>query len=476
MADRLCRRGVPPKTGIVHFGPGAFFRAHLAAYTDEAMALGGGDWGILAVSLKSPRAVEQLEPQGGVYTTVELGPEGRTTRRIGSVCQCFEARADPARVIAAIADPATRIVSLTITEKGYGYDPESGSLDKRHVDIAHDLMMSEPPRSAMGYLLAGLQARRATGAGALTVLSCDNLPANGQVTRAVLRAFARETAPAMGSWIDDHIRFPSCMVDRITPATTPEDLDRLEVEAGYRDEAAVMHEPFRQWVIEDDFAAGRPAWELAGAEMVADVADHERMKLRCLNGTHSALAYLGALAGHQSVADATADPVFAGFCRKLWSQDIVPTVPAPEGTDLGQYTEALLARYRNPAIQHRTHQIAMDGSQKLPQRIIATLMDHLAKGRVAGGLCLVIAGWMRYVGGVDDAGRNFDISDPLASELRAAHGAAETPDGRVSAFLALGSIFPSDLARDPRVIAEVTAAYGAIENLGARGAVQAWLA
>ena len=472
MAERLKRVGPAPATGIVHFGPGAFFRAHLAAYTDEAMAAAGGDWGILAVSLKSPRAVDQLGPQGGVYSAVELAPGGRIARRIGAIADCLLAPRDPERVIAAIADPATRIVSLTITEKGYGYDPATGGLDEVHPDIAHDLAMPDTPQSAMGLLLAGLRRRAVSGAGGLTVLSCDNLAENGKVTGAVLRGFAHAVAPEMAGWIDDHIRCPSAMVDRITPATTPADLDQLEVDEGYRDPAAVMHEPFRQWVIEGDFAAGRPAWDRAGAEMVRSVAAHERMKLRCLNGTHSALAYLGALAGHETVAEATQDPVFAAFCTRLWAQEIVPTLTAPEGTDLQAYTQALLTRYQNPAIRHLTHQIAMDGSQKLPQRIIATLADTLAAGRLAPGLCLVLAAWMRYAGEVNDQGARHAIADPMVAQLRAAYRAADP----VRAFLALEAVFPRSIAEHPEVLAGITGAYQAIAQHGARGAIRDWLA
>ena len=475
MADRLRRDSAAPATGIVHLGPGAFFRAHMAAYTHDAMAAEGGDWGILGVSLQSARAVHQLGPQDGLYAAVELGPDGRRARLIRSVTDCLQASRNPARVIAAIADPATRIVSLTITEKGYGFDPASGGLDRAHPQIVHDLSDPGQPRSAIGYILAGLKARAASGAGGLTVLSCDNLPDNGRAAGAVLSGLAETVAPELIGWIADHVRCPSSMVDRITPATTPEDLDKLEADTGYRDEAAVMHEPFRQWVIEDDFAAGRPAWERAGAEMVRDVAGHERMKLRCLNGTHSALAYLGALAGHETIAEATADPVFAGLCEKLWAAEILPTLVAPEGTDLTAYTAALLRRYQNPAIQHRTHQIAMDGSQKLPQRILAPLVENLGKGRLATGLCLVLAGWMRYAGEADDQGRPHRLSDPMVDALRAAHGASEDPGQRVAAFLTLSSIFPPEVTQDPQIAAGITKAYEVLASRGARAAVQDWL-
>jgi len=470
---RLTRSGAAPALGIVHFGPGAFFRAHLAQYTHDAMAHAGGDWGIDAVSLKSPRAADQLNPQGGMYTAVELGPEGRKARQLSAVRGCIQASRAPERVIARIADPATRIISLTITEKGYGH--AGGALDPGHPDIAHDLAHPPAPRSAMGLILAGLAARRRAGLGGLTVLSCDNLMQNGTVTRAVLVGLARELAPELVPWIEAELRFPSTMVDRITPATAPDDLARLDAETGVHDAAAVFHEPFSQWVIEDDFAAGRPVWDAVGADLVRDVAGYERMKLRCLNGTHSALAYLGAMAGHQTIAEAVADPVFAALCEKLWAEDILPTVPAPEGADLAAYCRALMQRYQNPAIQHRTHQIAMDGSQKLPPRILAPLSEHLAQGHVPGGFALVLAGWMHYAGGVDELGGSFDVADPMVEAMRRAHARSATAEARVAAFLGLTTIFPPAMAAHPGLVAAITAAYHQIAAQGVRPAIRAWL-
>ncbi len=470
-AERLTRKGAAPAPGIVHLGPGAFFRAFNAIYTEEAMAASGGDWGIVAVSLRSAGPRDQLAPQGCAYTAVELGPEGAKPRVIGSICRCLVAPEDPEAVLAAMADPAVRIVSMTITEKGYCHNPATGRLNPSHPDIVHDLAGPGWPVSAPGYLVEALARRRAAGLAPFTVLTCDNLPSNGRLARDIVLDFARARDAGLAEWIAAEGRFPATMVDRITPATTEADIAALEAAEGYRDAAMVAHEPFRQWVIEDDFVGGaRPAWERAGAQMVGSVEAHELMKLRCLNGTHSTLAYLGYLAGHETIAETVAAPGFARLCERLWEEEILPTVPQPEGEDLPAYAVALLERYRNPAIRHRTWQIAMDGSQKLPQRILGTVADDLAAGRVPEGLCLGVAGWMRYVGGVDEKGAAIDVRDPLAGRLKAASDGAETAEGKVAALLGFAEVFPSALAGDARFRDAVTRAYA---GLLAEGAAQA---
>ncbi|WP_316014123.1 mannitol dehydrogenase family protein [Roseobacter sp. HKCCA0434] len=456
---------------MVHLGPGAFFRAFNAIYTDEAMAAAGGDWGICAVSLRSPDARDQLEPQDGLYTAVELGPEGRRHRLIGSIARVLVAPEDQAAVIAAMADPAVRVVTLTITEKGYCHNPATGALDPDHPDIVHDLDHPDSPRSAIGFLCAALAQRRRDGAPPLTVLSCDNLPSNGSLARGVVLDFARRREPDLADWIADTIPFPATMVDRITPATTDADIARLAQQEGRHDPAMVVHEPFRQWVIEDRFASGRPDWQDAGAQFVQSVDAHELMKLRMLNGTHSTLAYLGYLAGHETVAEAVADPPFAALCRMLWQQEIIPTLPRPEGEDLDAYADSLLTRYANPAIRHRTWQIAMDGSQKLPQRILGTVRGNLARDVVPRGLCLAVAGWMRYVGGIDETGADIDVRDPLAARLKSLSQSADSPAATVAALLDVEQVFGSDLATDDRFAAAVTSAYKTLVNSGARAAV-----
>jgi fructuronate reductase len=395
---------------------------------------------------------------------------------IGSVTGILVAPEDPEAVLDAMTAPDTRIVSLTITEKGYCHEPATGRLNPDHPDIVHDLAHPDAPRSAPGFLVEAFRRRRNAGCAPFTVLSCDNLPSNGRLARGVIVEFARRADPGLADWIAETVSFPATMVDRITPAATEADIARLREAAGYEDRGLVVHEPFGQWVIEDDFPQGRPAWDRVGAQMVRSVEAHERMKLRCLNGTHSALAYLGYLAGHDTIAEAVADPPFAALCRKLWTEDILPTVPQPQGEDLTAYCEALLGRYRNPAIRHRTWQIAMDGSQKIPQRLLGPIRDTLAAGRVPHGLCLAVAGWMRYAGGRDETGAEIDVRDPLAADLRAASDSADTTEGKVAAFLDLRAVFDPDLAANPAFRSSVTDAYARLVIGGARRAVRDYVA
>jgi fructuronate reductase len=469
-APRLTRpEGVLPGIGIVHLGLGAFFRAHGAIYVQEAMAASGGDWGILGVSLQSPAMRDALAPQGGAYTALELAPGGPVARGVTSVQGVLVAPENPEAVLAAMAAPAVRIVSLTVTEKGYCHEPSTGRLNPAHPGIAHDLTGALPV-TAPGFLVRALQRRRAAGLAPFTVLSCDNLPGNGHLVRGLVLDLAGRIDLALADWIAAEGRFPATMVDRIVPATTPEDIARVAALTGRQDAAPVVHEPFRQWVIEDDFVGGaRPDLAAAGAQMVRDVAPYELMKLRMLNGTHSALAYLGYLGGHETIAACMADPAYRGLVRHLWRDEIIPALTPPPGVDLGAYARALEDRYANPAIRHRTWQIAMDGSQKLPQRILGTLETNLAAGRASPGLLLVVAAWMRYVGGVDEQGGPIDVRDPLAARLRALSEAASTPQGRVAALLSVREVFPEPLAG--AVLPGVAAAYARLAESGARGAV-----
>jgi fructuronate reductase len=376
------------------------------------------------------------------------------------------AREDPAAVLAAMAAPDVRIVSLTVTEKGYCHEPSTGRLDAGHPDVLHDLA-APLPRSAPGFLVRALAARRVAGLPPFTVLCCDNLPDNGRVVRGVVLDLAARIDPALADWIAAHARFPGTMVDRIVPATRPEDIERIATLTGLHDAAPVLHEPFRQWVVQDDFVPGtRPDLAATGVQMVADVAPFEHMKLRMLNGTHSALAYLGYLAGHETIADTVADPAFAAFVRRLWAGEIIPALTPPPGVDLPAYADQLFARYANPAIRHRTWQIAMDGSQKLPQRILGTLATNLDAGRPSPGLMLALAAWVQYVSGSDLQGRPIDVRDPLAGTLQKA---ASSPDP-VGAILSLRAIFPADLAA--RLDAPVRAARNRLTAFGAFAALQ----
>lgn len=459
---------------MVHLGPGAFFRAFGAVYTDETMEQTGGDWAIRAVSLRSPDIRDALMAQGCAFTSVTMAPEGRLHKVIESITDVLVGPENPGAVLDAMADPAVKIVSMTITEKGYCHNPATGELRSDHPDIAHDLTHPEAPRSAPGFIVHALARRKAAGTAPFTVLSCDNLPDNGHLTRRVVLAFAHAVDPALADWISEQGRFPATMVDRITPATTEDDIAAVAQATGHTDLACVMHEPFRQWVIEDDFVNGdRPAWDGAGAQFVSDVAAFETMKLRCLNGTHSTLAYLGYLAGHETISEAVADPAFGGLIDRLWREEIIPTVPQPEGEDLIAYTAALKQRYLNPAIRHRTWQIAMDGSQKLPQRLLGTVADNLAAGRDVPCLALAVAGWMRYVGGVDEKGAPIDVRDPLADRLKAICDSEPDDTARVAALLAVDDVFDPTLANNPAFRDALTKAYVTLSAQGARKAAAA---
>ena len=457
MPARLAPSGAPrPAPGVVHLGLGAFARAFVLPWLAEA----GGDWGVIGASLRSPDVRDALRPQGWTYAAVEMAPDGPVARPVEQLRDVLVAAEDPAALLDAMADPAIRIVTLTVTEKGYCHDPATGRLDPGHPDIVHDV--AHPlPRSAPGFLVRALARRRAAGAPPFTVVSCDNLPANGALTRGVLTALAARIDPDLATWIEARVACPSTMVDRIVPATTSEDVEAVAALLGRRDAAPVMHEPFRQWVVEDDFPAGRPDLGAAGVTMVADVAPFEAMKLRLLNGAHSAIAYLGLLAGHAHVSEAVADPVIAALVRCLWAQTI-PTLAPPEGADPEAYADALMARFANPAIRHRTEQIAMDGSQKLPQRLLGTIRDAMDRGGAADAPLLAVAAWMRCWGGADDAGRAIALRDPMAGRLAAA---ARAPDP-VAAFLDLRAVFAPDLAA--RIAPDLARLHAALGRDGAR--------
>jgi fructuronate reductase len=404
--------------GIVHLGIGAFHRAHQAVYTEEA----GDGWGICGITQRSTTVVDQLVPQDGLYSVLERGPGGVSARIIGAVREVLTGDATVAR----IADPAVRVVSLTVTEKGYRHDPATGRLRRDDPETCLDLT-GRPPRTVIGRLVRGLALREAP----VTVLCCDNLTSNGATLRGLVEEF-RERA---GLRFRGEVAFPATMVDRIVPATTAADLADAERLLGVRDEGVVVTEPFTQWVIEDAFAAGRPAWDAAGAIYTDDVAPYETMKLRLLNGAHSMLAYLGS--GFDYVSEAV--DVLGDVVRRYMDEDAGPTLEVPTGFDLEDYKASLLARFANPALRHRITQIAMDGSQKLEQRLLGVVRDRLAVGAEPRWAALAVAAWMRHV----QTARELD--DPMADLLRMAVSRADTPEAVVDALLPISDIFGTDL-------------------------------
>ncbi|MEU8264884.1 mannitol dehydrogenase family protein [Micromonospora sp. NPDC048999] len=438
------------RVGVAHLGIGAFHRAHQAVFTElAAAATGRDDWGIAGVTQRSASVREQLMPQDGLYSVLERGADQVSLRVVGSVREVLFAGADPAAVLDRIADPAVRLVTLTVTEKGYRRGG-AGGLDRSDPEVAADLA-GRPPRTAVGQLVRGLQRRRSQSGAPITVLSCDNLSDNGQVLRALVHDFVdalpSSEATGLADWIAASTRFPSSMVDRIVPATTDKDRTDARRILGLEDRGVIVAEPFSQWVIEDDFAADRPAWERAGAVLTADVAGWEAVKLRLLNASHSLLAYLGALSGYDTIAAALTDDRLAGAVEALMVEDVTPTLRVPDGLDLADYRRQVLTRFANPALRHRTVQVAMDGSQKLPVRVLGTVRDRLSAGAVPRHAALTVAAWMVYVAqGRDRRGRELPLDDPMADRLRAAvAGADGAPQRLVDSLLRVPEIFGADL-------------------------------
>lgn len=397
--------------GIVHLGVGAFHRAHQAAFVDQCLAAGQSDWGIIGASLRSPETRDALEPQDGLYTLAVREGETERLQVIGSIQRLIVAPEQPEVLLNALVSPTTRIVTLTVTEKAYLRNA-SGGLDLSHPDIVADRADRAKPRTMHGFIIEALARRRAAGIPAFTVLSCDNLPANGKAVRRVLADFADQIDPELGRFVRDELACPSSMVDRIVPATTDEDRARIAASLGVEDAWPVVTEPFRQWVIEDEFSLGRPDWEQFGVTMVADVTPFEEMKLRLLNGAHSGIAYIGQLAGLGTVAEAFGEPSIRRFVDRLWRES-AQTLPGGAGLDPVAYTAQLAARFSNTALKHRTAQIANDGSQKLPQRIVAPAIERLGRGEAVSHLAFVVAAWIAALGARQDGA----FTDPLDSQL-----------------------------------------------------------
>ena len=446
--------------GIVHLGIGAFHRAHQAVYTEECLERGDLHWGILGASLRSTDTRDALGPQEGLYTVAARSSAKTDFRVIGSVVRLMVAPDDPEALVEAMAQESVKIVSLTVTEKGYCIDPLTGQLNETHPDILHDLANAHRPRSAPGFIVAALRLRRENGLAPFTVLSCDNLPANGEKLHAIIVRLASMIDPMLGAYIDEHVAFPSTMVDRIVPQTTDEDRAFVAQALGLKDAWPIITEPFTQWVIEDNFPQGRPDWGAVGAELVHHVAPYEAMKLRLLNGAHSMLAYLGSIKGHVTVADAMADPDLGAFIAAFMVDDVTPTLVIPKGADVAAYRDALLERFRNTSLKHRLSQIASDSTQKIPQRFLGTARDRLAMGLPLGRLAMGIAGFIYYAGGVDRHGRSLELKDPLASELsnRLANAAPDAA-AKVEAVLSLDKVFGSELPHQPAFRVAVVEAY-----------------
>lgn len=454
------------RTGVVHLGIGAFHRAHQAVVFDDALKSGDLRWGVLGASLRSPGVRDQLNPQDALYTLVVRDGEREDLRVIGACRSVMVGPEDPAALVAAMADADVHIVTLTVTEKGYRLDPASGELLVEDPDVAADIADIERPRTAPGFIVAALRARRAAGLGPFTVISCDNLPHNGRRIRAGVLAMARAVDPSLAEWIAAEGAFPQTMIDRIVPATTAEDVVRLTARLGVEDQGMVKAEPFTQWVIEDRFAGERPDFTALGVQLTDAVEPWEDAKLRLLNGAHSAVAYLGALSGHEHVHEAVAVPAFRAYVEALWDE-AQTTLNPPPGLDVAAYRAELMARFSNSALMHRTRQIAMDGSQKLPQRLLAGAAERLAADQGIEAMALGVAAWMRWQEGVTEQGETVVVDDPLASRTAELIEASETDEAQVRALLGLSAVFPTSLAEEPRFVEAVTAAFLALREHGA---------
>jgi fructuronate reductase len=460
-------------TGIVHLGVGAFHKAHQAVTTDDALSASGGDWMITGVSLRSSDVADAMNPQDGLYTLLVRGGDGVSARVIGSIAKVLVAPREPHMVLEAMAAPETRIVSLTITEKGYGVDPKTGGLDRHHASIAPDLADPANPMGAIGYIVEALRMRQTRGLPGFTVLCCDNLPSNGHIVQRLVTDFAKLARPELQAYIEANVTFPSTMVDRITPASTERTFADAARLIGHDDRAAVETEPFTQWVIEDDFVAGRPDWAAGGAIFAVDVAPFEKMKLRMLNGAHSMLAYSGYIAGRAYVRDVMDDAAHATLVRRHMAAAAATLEPI-DGISFATYADDLAARFQNPEIEHKTWQIAMDGTQKLPQRLVEPAMTALRTGQSLDAYAFAVAAWMRYCLGMTETGERYALRDPREAEIEALLAEAGGEAGSiVDRLLALPGLFPDQLSNAPTWRGAVTARLETMLARSMREAIEA---
>ena len=456
-------------TGVVHLGLGAFHKAHQAVVYEAALNSGDLRWGVLGASLRSRGVRDQLAPQGGLYTVTAREGSNEQTQLIGALRGVLVAPEDPAQLVQAMAKPEVHLVTLTVTEKGYKLDPAAGALIHDDPDLAADLKSLDRPRTAPGFIVAALAKRRAAGLKPFTTLSCDNLPHNGKRLREAVLAMAGHHDQALRDWIDAQGAFPETMVDRIVPATEEADIAALEQRIGVMDRAMVKTEPFTQWVIEDRFVGERPDFAAFGVQLTKSVAPWEAAKLRLLNGAHSGIAYLGGLAGIEFVHEFVALPAGRAFIEALWNE-AATTLSPPAGLDVPAYRAALMQRFANSALNHRTRQIAMDGSQKLPQRLLAPIIVRLERNQKVETLALAVAAWMRWQEGRDDSGTPYVVDDPLAP--RTAGSGNLTAGGAVAGLLAIDAIFPPLLAEHDGFRRTLTDALAALRSKGARATIE----
>ena len=462
-------------SSIVHIGVGGFHRSHQAVYVDDlCQDHGDTEWGFCGVGLLSHDTAirDALQSQDCLYTVVERSASGDSARVIGSIVEFLFAPDNPVAVIEKMAADTTRIVSLTITEGGYFIDQGTGEFQEDHPSIVHDLAHPEQPKTAFGYMMAALDRRRQRGMKPFTVLSCDNVQGNGDVARKVVLRFAELRDPSLKDWLAEQGAFPNCMVDRITPATTDADRALVKEAFGVEDAWPVVTEPFRQWVIEDRFCNGRPEFEKVGVQMTPDVHPYEMMKIRLLNASHSAMAYLGYLAGYDYVYEVMADSQFRKYILDLMNEEVTPILEPVAGVDLEEYKQTLIERFTNPTIKDQTTRLCLDGSAKFPKFILPTIREQLARGGSVRLLSLAVAGWCRFVAGSDEQGKPIEIRDPMADEL---HQAAKAGGNDPRSFLSLREVFGSDLPESQEFVEEVGEALQSLYDEGSKATLAKYI-
>lgn len=460
------------KTRIVHIGFGAFHRAHQGLYTSEMIEKTGSDWGICEINLFGGQLIQQLRDQDHLYSVLEKNTDSTVCKISKSVVESVHPNLDGKQaVLNKLAEPQVAIVSMTITEKGYCADLSSGRLDLNNPLIAADLADPKNPSSAIGYIVEALRMRKAASIAPFTVMSCDNIQENSHVAKQVILDYANTLDTELGAWIESNVTFPCTMVDRIVPAITDQSLAEIAENLGVEDLCGIICEPFRQWVIEDNFVNGRPEWDAVGATFVADVVPFENMKLRMLNGSHSFLAYLGYLAGYRYIYQTMADDAFRQAAYQLMTTEQATTLSMPEGTDLTEYANLLISRFSNTSVKHETWQIATDGSQKLPQRFCESLRFHLKNQTPITWLVLGLAGWMVYVGEKDERGEEIIVNDPMLGQIRSAYQNTTTAQDIVVSLLGLNQIFGRDLIDNKPFVEQLITAVDELKTLGAKALI-----
>lgn len=459
---------------VVHIGVGAFHRSHQAVYLDAVLAAGDLGWGVCGVGILpgDVRARDAARAQDGLYTLVTTDPQGRRTARVvGSLVRYLYAPDDPGAVIEILSAPSTRIVSLTITEGGYGVDDATGRFDPHDEPTREDMTSGgDTPRSAFGYLAQGLRRRRDEGLAPFTVLSCDNIQGNGRVARHALTSFVRASDPELAAWIEETVSFPSSMVDRITPVTTEETREEVRSSWGIADRWPVRSESYLQWVIEDDFPLGRPDLAAVGVQLVEDVEPYELMKLRLLNASHQAMSYLGILAGYSWVHQTCADPVFAAFLRRYMRIEAIPTLRPVPGIDLDAYCDDLLARFGSEAVRDTLERQVVDASARIPTFLLPVLREQLRAGGPIECCALVLAAWSRYLESRLAPGAA-GVEDQRAGDLLAAVAREREEPG---ALLDYVPVF-GDLGGDARLRARYLGLRAELGVRGARGVLEEWM-